>query len=126
MEIMEGSKLVGGSYEDTTNATSKKLAKEKKKACHGFTMEEVAKNTKKGDVWVVLHGRVLHVSNFLSQHLLARWLSRLSQEKTTSPFSTSFCLLIRLKNTRQMLSQAGQFVGGRVRHGRGCEAQQER
>merc|ERR1719284_353827 len=34
----------------------------------GYTMEEVAKHTKKGDVWVVLHGRVLNVSNFLSQH----------------------------------------------------------
>ena len=27
-----------------------------------------AKHTKKGDVWVVLHGRVLSVSNFLSQY----------------------------------------------------------
>eukprot|EP00450_Noctiluca_scintillans_P029453 CAMPEP_0194549464 /NCGR_PEP_ID=MMETSP0253-20130528/95220_1 /TAXON_ID=2966 /ORGANISM="Noctiluca scintillans" /LENGTH=399 /DNA_ID=CAMNT_0039396893 /DNA_START=22 /DNA_END=1219 /DNA_ORIENTATION=- len=31
-------------------------------------MEEVAKHNKKGDVWVVLNGRVLNVSNFLSQH----------------------------------------------------------
>ena len=35
----------------------------------GYTVEEVAKHTTKGDVWVVLHCRVLHVSNFLSQHL---------------------------------------------------------
>ena len=35
----------------------------------GYTMEEVAKHNKnKGDVWVVLNGRVLNVSNFLSQH----------------------------------------------------------
>merc|ERR1712136_679004 len=34
----------------------------------GYTMEEVAKHNKKGDVWVVLNGRVLNVSNFLLQH----------------------------------------------------------
>ena len=33
-------------------------------------MEEVAKYNKKDDVWVVLNGRVLHVSTFLSQHLV--------------------------------------------------------
>ena len=32
------------------------------------TMKEVAKLNKKGDVWVVLHGRVLYLSNFFSQH----------------------------------------------------------
>ena len=34
----------------------------------GYTMEEVAKHNKKGDVWVVLNGRVLNVSKFVSQH----------------------------------------------------------
>ena len=34
----------------------------------GYTMEEVAKHNKKGNVCVVLNGRVLNVSNFLSQH----------------------------------------------------------
>ena len=34
----------------------------------GYIMEEVAKHNKKGDVWVVLNGRVLNVSKFLSQH----------------------------------------------------------
>merc|ERR1712012_791200 len=52
-----------GSNEDTMNAASTAPAKSA-----GYTMEEVAKHTKKGDVWVVLHGRVLNVSNFLSQH----------------------------------------------------------
>ena len=33
-----------------------------------YTMEEVAKHNKKGDVWVVLIGRVYNVSNFLSRH----------------------------------------------------------
>ena len=32
------------------------------------TVEEVAKHNKKGDVWVVLNGRILNVSNFLSLH----------------------------------------------------------
>jgi len=59
---VEGSKLAGGSYEDTMNSAPAAAKGE------GYTMEEVAKHTKKGDVWVVLHGRVLNVSNFLSQH----------------------------------------------------------
>ena len=32
------------------------------------TVEEVAKHNKKGDAWVVLHGRILNVSNLLSLH----------------------------------------------------------
>ena len=32
------------------------------------TVEKVAKPNKKGDVWVVLNGRILNVSNFLSLH----------------------------------------------------------
>ena len=63
---VEVSKLAGGSYEDTMNAASTAPAKKQEKASSGYTMEEVAKHTKKGDVWVVLHGRVLNVSN--SQH----------------------------------------------------------
>merc|ERR1712136_333859 len=50
------------------NAASAAPAKKQEKAFSGYTMEEVAKHTKKGDVWVVLHGRVLNVSNFFSQH----------------------------------------------------------
>merc|ERR1712136_386970 len=65
---VEASKLAGGSYEDTMNSSSEAAVKKQKKASSGFTMDEVAKHTKKGDVWVVLHGRVLNVSNFLSQH----------------------------------------------------------
>ena len=65
---VEASKLAGGSYEDTMNSSSEAPVKKQKKASSGFTMDEVAKHTKKGDVWVVLHGRVLNVSNFLSQH----------------------------------------------------------
>mmetsp|Transcript_80463 Transcript_80463/g.186835 ORF Transcript_80463/g.186835 Transcript_80463/m.186835 type:complete len:423 (+) Transcript_80463:92-1360(+) len=33
-----------------------------------YSKEEVAKHTVKGDCWVILHGRVLNVSNFLAQH----------------------------------------------------------
>ena len=32
------------------------------------TVEEVAKHNKKGDVWAVLNGRILNVSNLLSLH----------------------------------------------------------
>merc|ERR1719159_1663611 len=34
----------------------------------GFTMEEVAKHTTKGDCWVALNGMVLNVTNFLKDH----------------------------------------------------------
>merc|ERR1719230_1623559 len=34
----------------------------------GFTMDEVAKHTTKGDCWVVVADQVLNVTNFLSQH----------------------------------------------------------
>ena len=40
---MEGSKLAGGSYEDAMHTSFK--------ASSGLTMDEVAKQTKKGDVW---------------------------------------------------------------------------
>ena len=56
---VEVSKLAGGSYEDTMNATSTAPDKKQEKASSGNTMEEVAKHTKKGDVWVVLHGHVV-------------------------------------------------------------------
>ena len=47
---MEGSKMAGGSYEDTMNAPSRVPAKKEKEAPYGFIMDEV-------DVWLVLHGR---------------------------------------------------------------------
>lgn len=34
----------------------------------GYTMEEVAKHTTKGDCWVVVKGQVLNVTNFLKDH----------------------------------------------------------
>merc|ERR1719490_673056 len=34
----------------------------------GYTVEEVAKHTTKEDCWVILHGNVLNVTSFLSQH----------------------------------------------------------
>merc|ERR1719163_429578 len=34
----------------------------------GYTMEEVAKHTTKGDCWVVVSGQVLNVSDFLKDH----------------------------------------------------------
>merc|ERR1719159_1796340 len=34
----------------------------------GYSMEEVAKHTTKGDCWVALNGQVLNVTNFLKDH----------------------------------------------------------
>merc|ERR1719190_181310 len=34
----------------------------------GYSMEDVQKHVTKSDCWVVLHGRVLNVTSFLSQH----------------------------------------------------------
>merc|ERR1719145_444459 len=34
----------------------------------GYTVEEVAKHNKKDDCWVILGGKVLDVTNFLSSH----------------------------------------------------------
>jgi len=74
---VEGSKLSGGSYEDGMNKSSAAPAKAAASAAApsaggaatgGYTKEEVAKHTTKGDCWVILHDRVLNVTNFLSQH----------------------------------------------------------
>ena len=61
---VEVSKLTDGSYEDTMNVAFTASAKKQKKTSSDYTMEEVAIHTKKGDIWVVLHGRVLIVANF--------------------------------------------------------------
>ena len=60
MNFQATSKLAGGSYEETMNCAP---ATEKGAS---YTMEEIAKQAKKGDVLVVAHGRVPNVSNFLS------------------------------------------------------------
>jgi len=70
---VEGSKLSGGSYEDTMNKSAvatKGAAKAggAAKATGGYSMEEVAKHTTKEDCWVILHGRVLDVTKFLGEH----------------------------------------------------------
>jgi len=81
---VKGSKFAGGSYEDGMNkgtaaggapaaaSAGKPASAAAPKAAAagggGYSMEEVAKHVTKGDCWVVLHGRVLNVSNFLSEH----------------------------------------------------------
>merc|ERR1719191_2653717 len=45
-----------------------KKEKKAKKSGGGFSLDEVAKHTTKGDCWVVVAGEVLNVTNFLSQH----------------------------------------------------------
>merc|ERR1712185_481119 len=69
---VKASKNAGGSYEDNMNdgAVAKKSggAGKKKGGGGGYSMEEVAKHTSENDCWVVLHGRVLNVTNFLKEH----------------------------------------------------------
>merc|ERR1712147_348794 len=69
---VKASKHGGGSYEDNMNdaAVAKKSGGAGKKSGGGggYTMEEVAKHTSESDCWVVLHGRVLNVTNFLKEH----------------------------------------------------------
>merc|ERR1719359_1026812 len=75
---VKSSKFSGGSYEDNMNegkagaagAPAKKKEKKEKSGSGGggYTMEEVAKHTTKGDCWVVVNGEVLNVTNFLKDH----------------------------------------------------------
>jgi len=68
---VQASKFSGGSYEDGMNkagAGTASKAPAANGASAGFSMEDVAKHTSKTDCWVVLHGRVLDVTSFLSQH----------------------------------------------------------
>merc|ERR1719316_1203846 len=90
---VEGSKLAGGSYEDSMNkgtAAKKEEAKQeakpeakKEEAAEesddeeeeesgggdgGITLEEVAKHSTKEDCWVAVNGQVLNVTNFLKDH----------------------------------------------------------
>merc|ERR1711937_799400 len=64
---VKASKNAGGSYEDNMNEGT--VAKKSGGGGGGgYTMEEVAKHTSENDCWVVLHGRVLNVTNFLKEH----------------------------------------------------------
>jgi len=71
---VQSSKFSGGSYEDSMNkseggAVSRDITvAAPSSGGGGYTMADVAKHTTKGDCWVVLHGRVLNVTNFLSEH----------------------------------------------------------
>merc|ERR1711876_67325 len=55
----------GGGAEEESDEESEE---EEDTAGGGYTVEEVAKHTTKEDCWVILHGRVLNVTSFLSQH----------------------------------------------------------
>jgi len=71
---VQASKFSGGSYEDGMNkadgaqTATRDISLTPASGGGGYTMEEVQKHTSKTDCWVVLHGRVLNVTSFLSQH----------------------------------------------------------
>merc|ERR1719345_702737 len=71
---VKASKNAGGAYEDNMNAGAKAGAPAAGAAVAavggggGITMEEVAKHNNKQSCWVVLDGKVLDVTSFLSEH----------------------------------------------------------
>merc|ERR1712127_709314 len=69
---VKASKNAGGAYEDNMNAGGKGAAPAAGGggggATAGYTMEEVAKHNSKQSCWVVLDGKVLDVTSFLSEH----------------------------------------------------------
>merc|ERR1712151_649434 len=67
---VKSSKLSGGAYEDNMNqaAGGAPAAVATSGGGGGYTVEEVAKHNKKDDCWVILGGKVLDVTNFLSSH----------------------------------------------------------
>jgi len=64
---VKGSKNAGGAYEDNMNPNAA-AAQATGGGSGGLTMEEVAKHNTKESCWVVLDGKVLDVTKFLSEH----------------------------------------------------------
>jgi cytochrome b involved in lipid metabolism len=58
----------GGAEEESDEESEEEEEEEDTAGGGGYTVEEVAKHTTKEDCWVILHGRVLNVTSFLSQH----------------------------------------------------------
>merc|ERR1712070_684683 len=63
---VKASKNAGGAYEDNMNPNA--AAAGGGGGGGGYTLEEVAKHNSKASCWVVLDGKVLDVTNFLSEH----------------------------------------------------------
>jgi predicted heme/steroid binding protein len=63
---VKASKNAGGAYEDNMNPNAGAAAAGG--GGGGYTLEEVAKHNTKASCWVVLDGKVLDVTNFLSEH----------------------------------------------------------
>merc|ERR1719503_245078 len=64
---VKASKNAGGAYEENMNPNAAGAAAAGGGG-GGYTLEEVAKHNTKASCWVVLDGKVLDVTNFLSEH----------------------------------------------------------
>ncbi|KAL9139005.1 succinate dehydrogenaase [Amphidinium carterae] len=66
---VKASKFSGGAYEDNMNPGAAKAGGAAPGAVGGgYSMADVAKHNTKQDCWVVLSGKVLNVTSFLSEH----------------------------------------------------------
>ncbi|KAL9139004.1 succinate dehydrogenaase [Amphidinium carterae] len=66
---VKASKFSGGAYEDNMNPGAAKAGGAAAGAVGGgYSMADVAKHNTKQDCWVVLSGKVLNVTSFLSEH----------------------------------------------------------
>ena len=84
------------------------------------TVEEVAKHNKKGDVWVVLNGRILNVSNLLSLHPGGKLAILTFGGKDAAAKSTWSNLLMWSRSMLQMRSLV--FLAAAAEKGQGsCE-----
>ena len=97
---------------DSAAGDSKSSSKEPaKKEMKDFTLDDVAKHKTKEDIWVVVNGQVLDVTNFCASDLLPWWLvaERTQWRTTLAVPRPSYCTP---GETRPRSSSASAFVFG--------------